>query len=205
MTPVMYVDPSGNIAFFIVAGIVFAIIGGGVGAYYGLSQGHTDMDLVKDIAIGATIGFVAGAIAGAAYSSFVTASAFTSFEFVVYGTKTMYVGLKTVGVTTTMINGLSNVDRAMNDALGGVFNPMTNFSTGRTQPNSLAEQMHMSSLLEDSINRATFTTKCTRIPYPGTWNKYQSVLKNSVGDVISVIHFTHNAINNIIIDFKFMG
>ncbi len=118
----MYVDPSGHIAFWLLAGIVVGTIGliGG-GTYAGIKSyeaGNAGWDLVGDIALGAlvggAVGFAAGALAGAGISGALTGSFASSVKNVIAGGIRVYQMAKYGGGTAAAYMMLDNLYQSFN-------------------------------------------------------------------------------------------
>jgi hypothetical protein len=111
ITPVMYIDPSGNFAFFITMAIIGFVVGGGIGLGIGLSKDHTGWNLAKDILIGAFIGSATGALIGAVTSGALTGGFLANWTAVKAGANLVYGMYKAAGVTAAgymMLGNLQN-------------------------------------------------------------------------------------------------
>ncbi|WP_225969241.1 RHS repeat domain-containing protein, partial [Treponema pedis] len=96
--PIKYNDPTGEVPFMAVTGI----IGAGIGALYGAYKSYTETGTVdwKEVGKHALIGGVIGLGAGAASAAYLTGSATASVKMVYVGTKLFISSLGTTGYTS---------------------------------------------------------------------------------------------------------
>ncbi len=139
--PIMYYDPSGHMAFWLLAGIVLGTIGliGG-GAYAGIKSyeaGNRGWDLVGDIAIGTLVGgaagFAAGALVGAGASILLSGDASATVGMFVNGLKGLAWAYSLGGPVAALRYCMNNIYNALsNSNMLGYF-PSNNGFCGPTQ------------------------------------------------------------------------
>ena len=109
--PITMIDDNGNLAFFLVTGLIGAVAGAVVGGIIAASKG-------QNIAAGAAIGAVAGGLlgmgAGALYAGFAAGSFTASTTTVFTGTKLMVAAYKIGGATSAGYMALDNISNAIN-------------------------------------------------------------------------------------------
>ena len=80
MTPIMYTDPDGHIAFFVITMLIGAVVGAAAGVGIGYLAGYEGTDLIAWGVGGAVIGGVIGAVTGTLISYTATGSFTSSFS-----------------------------------------------------------------------------------------------------------------------------
>ena len=80
MTPIMYTDPDGHIAFFVIPMLIGAVVGAAAGVGIGYLAGYEGTDLIAWGVGGAVIGGVIGAVTGTLISYTATGSFTSSFS-----------------------------------------------------------------------------------------------------------------------------
>lgn len=135
--PVMQIDPSGHLAFFVVTLIIGAVIGAAIAYNNAKSNGATGWDLAVSTLIGAAAGAVVGALAGAAVAGATAGSFVATTASVGKGIAEIYFIAKSVG-------GLSGVGAALmmmadnfNHALG--YTPHVFWSGGKVAKEGAAQ------------------------------------------------------------------
>ena len=134
--PIMYYDPTGHLAFFIITAIIGAVIGLGLTAYSDYADDgkifNGSISLWSYLGNTLVCGAI-GAFAGAFVSAATTANIFSTATSVLRGAQTLYSFYKTVGATGAVYMMLDNLQNAVH------YIPHVFWSGGDVAKNTAAE------------------------------------------------------------------
>ena len=134
--PIMYYDPTGHLAFFIITAIIGAVIGLGLTAYSDYADDgkifNGSISLWSYLGNTLVCGAI-GAFAGAFVSAATTANIFSTATSVLRGAQTLYSFYKTVGATGAVYMMLDNLQNAVH------YIPHVFWSGGDVAKNAAAE------------------------------------------------------------------